>query len=76
MPQSKLTLSFILFTSLWIVWSAWDAVQPVLSSGQLAALFPLLPVSALLLGLSFFDNKDDDDHSGGTLQPIYAKARA
>ena len=75
MPQSKINLYFILFTSLWIVWSVWDAVQPVLSIDQLAALFPLLPISALLLGLSLVENEDDDDASGGTLQPIYARVR-
>jgi len=75
MPQSKINLYFILFTSLWIIWSVWDAMQPVLSSDQLAALFPLLPISALLLGLSLFENEDDDDQSGGTLQPIYARVK-
>ena len=50
-------------------------MQPVLSSDQLAALFPLLPISALLLGLSLFENEDDDDQSGGTLQPVYARVK-
>ncbi len=76
MPQSNFMRSFIVFTSLWTVWSMWNAVQPVLSSTQLALLFPFLPFSAILLAYSFFENDDDDDKDGGILQPIAQRVRS
>ncbi len=52
------------------------AVQPVLTFTQVACLFPLIPFSALLLAVSFFDNEDDDNDGGGVLQPIYQRVRS
>ena len=74
MPQSNLTISFIAFIAIWSIWSIWSFVQPVMTSAQVALLFPLLPASALLLAFSFFDN-DDDDNGDGLLQPIYNRTR-
>ena len=76
MPQPNFMRSFIVFTSLWTVWSMWNAVQPVLSSTQLALLFPFLPFSVILLAYSFFENDDDDDKDGGILQPIAQRVRS
>ncbi len=75
MPHSKLTLSFVSFALIWSGWSVWITVQPVLSSAQIAILFTLLPVSVLLLALSFFDNEDGDDDSNGTPQAIFLRVK-
>ena len=70
MPRSNLNLSFAAFLAIWCVWSIWSALEPVLNGAQLAVLFLFLPVSLLLLALSFFDDEDDDDFGGGIMQPI------
>ena len=76
MPTFSFTLTFIAFAAIWSVWSIWTAVQPILSIHQMAMLFPLLPISAVLVAFSFIQNKDDDDGEGGNFQPILQKVRS
>ncbi len=70
MNRSNLTISFVTFLVIWSFWLIWTALEPVLSSEQLAILFLFLPISALLLAFSFLDDKDDDDFGGGIMQPV------
>ncbi len=75
MQWSNLPRPFIAFLAIWTLWSIWTSFQPVLTSSQLATLFLFLPLSALLLAFSLFDDEDDDDFGGGIMQPILQKAR-
>ena len=72
-PNSFIT--FISFTVIFAVWLIWNSIQPFLSGAQIALLFPFIPISALLIALSFLDNEDDDDRDNGMLEPIYQRAR-
>ncbi len=75
MQRSKLTAYLLTFLGIWSIWGTWNALEPVLSSEQISLLFLFLPISALLLALSFFDDTDDDDFGGGVMQPILQRAK-
>ena len=75
MQPSNRLISFWAFTAIWSVWLIWGALQPVLSTAQLAVVFLFLPLSLLLLAFSFFDDEDDDDQGGGILQPVLRRVR-
>ena len=56
------------------LWSIWNAIEPVHSIGQIAYTVLFLPLSTLLLGLTFLqEDKDDDDFGGGIMIPIIIK---
>ncbi len=76
MNRSNLTISFLVFVVIWSFWLIWTALEPVLTSSQLAILFLLLPISSLLLAFSFFDDEDDDDFGGGIMQPVLSRSRS
>ena len=65
--SNNLSNSFLAFIAIWSVWSGWTLFQPVLGGLQLSALFLFLPVSLLLLAISFFENNEDDDDSDGAI---------
>ena len=56
--------------------SARHAIQPLETPVGITYLILLLPISTLLLGLTFLiEDKDDDDYSGGLMVPIFTKDR-
>ena len=75
MKISNVTLSrFILF--LIVLWSAWNLTQPLNNFLMVTYMFLLLPVSTLLIGLTFLqEDKDDNDFGGGIMIPIDLKDR-
>ncbi len=76
MGSTKLTKYLLIFLGLWSVWCIWDATEPVINISQLGTLFILLPVSALMVAISFLDeDKDDDGFGGGLREPVVIKAK-
>ena len=76
MQTSNLKKYICLFLAIWSTWSIWDFIEPLTSLYQLTALFIFLPVSALLLGVSFLeDDNDDNDFGGGIMRPITVSNR-
>ncbi len=75
MQRSNLTICFIAFVAIWSLWSVWTSIEPVLTLEQLGFLFLGLPISALLLAFSLFDDTDDDDFGGGIMQPLLQRTK-
>ncbi len=77
MRKSSLVKFIALFVAIWSTWSIWDVLQPFIDIDQLAALFLFLPISALLVGISFLiDDEDDDDLGGGLMEPIWIRSKS
>ena len=73
MQASNLKKYMFLFLT---IWSIWNLIEPLASIYQLTTLFILLPVSALLLAVSFLeDDNDDNDFGGGIMMPIIVSSR-
>ena len=73
MRYSNRTLirSLLLLTAFW---SVWNAIEPLHSIAQVTYMVLFLPISTLLLALTFLhEDKDDDDFGGGLMVPIFIK---
>ncbi len=75
MRISNLNLTRLLLLLL-AIWSISNLVQPLDTFLMVIYLFVLLPISTLLLGITFLqEDKDDDDFGGGLMIPIIIKTK-
>ena len=70
MKISNLTLTRLLLLLI-AIWSFSNAIHPLDEIQIIIYLFLILPISTLLLGLTFLQkDKDNDDFGGGLMKPI------